>query len=100
MFHPVIEMRNGRMTVSRIFFGSRIHSWTRYISSCLSNVSDIDTSQLFITYVGLTKKDLDLITGIVKKKVNFENIYCQKAAPAIAVNAGPGTFGLLFAKKM
>ena len=100
MFHPVIEMRNGRMTVSRIFFGSRIHSWTRYISSCLSNVSDIDTSQLFITYVGLTKKDLDLITGIVKKKVNFDNIYCQKAAPAIAVNAGPGTFGLLFAKKM
>ena len=100
MFHPVIEMKNGKMTVSQIFFGSRVRSWTKYISSCLSNVSDIDKSMLFITYVGLNKKDLDLIKGIVEKKVKFENVYCQKASPAIAVNSGPGTFGLLFLKNM
>ncbi len=100
MVHPVIEMRNGKMTVSRVFFGSRLHSWSRYIASCLSNVSEIDTTVLFITYVGLTKKDLDLIKSLVEKRVRFENVYCQKASPAIAVNSGPGTFGLLYAKKM
>ncbi len=100
MVHPVIEMKNGKMTVGQIFFGSRSHSWTKYIASCLSNVSDIDKSTLFITYVGLNKKDLDLIKAIVEKRVKFDNVYCQKASPAIAVNSGPGTFGLLFLKKM
>ena len=100
MFHPVIEMKGGRMVTDKVFFGSRARSWARYIASCLSSVSDIDRSTLFITYVGLNKKDLDYIKSIVDKKVKFENVYCQKASPAIAVNAGPGTFGLLFAKKM
>ncbi len=100
MFHPVIEMKDGKMKVSQIFFGSRARSWTRYIASCLSNVSDIDTTQLFITYVGLSKKDLDFIRGIVEKRLHFDNVYFQKAAPAIAVNSGPGTFGLLFSKKI
>ena len=100
MFHPVIEMKSGKMVTGKIFFGSHARSWTRYIASCLSSVSDIDRSTLFITYVGLTKKDLDHIKSIVEKRVHFENVYCQKASPAIAVNAGPGTFGLLYAKKM
>ena len=100
MFHPVIEMKGGRMITDKIFFGSHTRSWARYIASCLSSVSDIDRSTLFITYVGLNKKDLDYIKSIVDKKVKFENVYCQKASPAIAVNAGPGTFGLLFARKM
>ena len=100
MFHPVIEMKGGKMVTGKIFFGSHARSWSRYIASCLSSVSDIDRSTLFITYVGLTKKDLDHIKSIVEKRVHFENVYCQKASPAIAVNSGPGTFGLLFSKKM
>jgi len=99
MFHPVIDMNNGKMTTYRFYFGSKAHAWSRYISSTLSNVSEIDRSVLFITYVGLSKKDLDRIKELVERKVKFERVYCQKAAPAIAVNSGPGTFGLLFADK-
>ena len=99
MFHPVIDMKNGKMGVGRFYFGSRARAWTRYIATTLSSVSDIDRRVLFITYVGLTKKDLDQIMALVEKRVHFENIYCQKASPTIAVNSGPGTFGLLFAKK-
>lgn len=96
MFHPVIDMKNGVMTTHRFYFGSRTHAWARYVSSTLAAVSDIDKSILFITYVGLTQKDLDLIISMVEKKVKFEHVYCQKASPTIAVNSGPGTFGLLF----
>jgi hypothetical protein len=56
----------------------------------------VDKRILFVTYVGLTQKDLDWITGEIKKKMDFDRIYFQKASPAIAVNCGPGTFGLLF----
>ena len=100
MCHPVINMKNGRMSTSEFYFGSRYHAWNRYINRCLANVTDIDTKMLFITYVGLSKKDIDLIRNIVEKRVHFENVYVQKASPAIAVNAGPGTFGLLYAKKV
>ncbi|MBR6909809.1 MAG: hypothetical protein IKN35_05940, partial [Lachnospiraceae bacterium] len=72
--------------------------WIKYITSALSSVSDIDTENLFITYVGLTKSDLDFIKDAVSKKVGFKNVYCRKASPSIAVNSGPGTFGLLFAR--
>ena len=100
MFHPVIDMKNGKITLGRFFFGSRLRAWTRYIITTLSPVSEIDTENLFITYVGLTKKDLDVIMSIVEKRVHFDNVYCQKASPTIAVNSGPGTFGLLYKRKM
>ena len=73
--------------------------WIRYISSCLSNVSAIDKSILFITYVGLTKKELDFVREQVERRVHFDNIYVQKASPTIAVNSGPGTFGLLYKRR-
>ncbi len=100
MIHPVINMRNGRMSTRQFYFGTKTHAWDRYISSCLSNASNIDKSILFITYVGLSKKELDYIKEQVEKKVHFENVYVQKASPTIAVNSGPGTFGLLYKKKM
>ena len=31
----------------------------------------------------------------IDSKVKFEEVYFQKASPVIAVNCGPGTFGLL-----
>ncbi len=99
MFHPVIDMIGGKMITKRFYFGTRHHAWGRYINSTLINVSDIDKKNLYITYVGLSIKELDYIADIVEKKVHFENVYFQKAAPSISVNCGPGTFGILFSLK-
>ncbi len=99
MLHPVIEMRNGRMTLRKFYFGSRKRAWNKYINSTLRSVTDIDKSELFITYVGLSQSDLDQIRELVAKKAQFEHVYLQKASPTIAVNSGPGTFGLLFRRK-
>ena len=100
MFRPVIEMKRGKMTLSNFFFGSRKRAWEKYIEKTLVSVSDIDNEILFITYVGLNKSDLDFIRKTVENKIAFEHVYCQKASPSIAVNCGPGTFGLLFANKL
>ena len=42
--------------------------------------------------------ELKEITKEVREKDAIENIIYQKASPAVAINCGPGTFGLLFAK--
>ena len=51
---------------------------------------------LFITHVGLDRRELEFIREEVLKRVEFKKIYVQKASPGIAVNVGKGTFGLLF----
>jgi DegV family protein with EDD domain len=99
MLHPVIVLKNSAMDVGRIIVGSKARYRKKYIEKTLSNPSEIDTSVLFITYVGMRKSEIEEVREEVLKHVKFEKIYLQKATSAIAVNSGSGTFGLLFARK-
>ena len=65
----------------------------------LKRPDTIDKRYLFVTYIGLTKKELDYIREEVEKRVSFERIYFQMGSPGIAVNVGPGTFGLIYLRK-
>jgi DegV family protein with EDD domain len=99
MIHPEIVMKKGKMGLGRFYIGSRESVWKKYIKTCLRAIKHADKRILFITYVGLTIKEQDWIRDMVEKRVKFERIIFQKASPAIAVNSGPGTFGLLFMDK-
>ena len=48
---------------------------------------------------GLTKRELDFIREEVEKRMSFDRIYFQAGSPGIAVNVGPGTFGLIYLRK-
>ena len=93
---PIITMKKGKLTLSKVLFESREKAWETYIVSTLRQIHKIDRRILFVTYVGLTSKELDFIKTEVEKRINFDMVYFQEASPAIAVNCGPGTFGLLF----
>ena len=99
MGRPVLRLRNGNMGVGMTYFGARENAWKSYINSVLTNAAKIDTSILFITYVGLTKRDTDWIREQVEKYQHFDEIYFKLASPAVSVNCGPGTFGLLYMEK-
>ncbi len=99
MLHPVLVLRNSSMKVGSIRMGTRDVVWRKYINATLRSPDRIDTRLLFITYVGLTRKELEEIEAKVKQKVPFEKVIYQKASPAISINSGPETFGLLFAMK-
>ena len=49
--------------------------------------------------IGLTKRELDFIREEVEKRMSFDRIYFQAGSPGIAVNVGPGTFGLIYLRK-
>ena len=95
MVKPVLVLKRGKMGVGNIYFGSRERVWKRYINSVLRRPSAIDKRCLFVTYVGITQKDMDWIRERVEKRMTFDKIYFQQASPVIAVNCGDGTFGLL-----
>ncbi len=95
MAHPVLKMKNGNLGVGGIYFGSTKGAWQKYIDSVLKHYWKYDKQRLFVTCVGLTKRDMEWIREYIESKAHFEEIYFQKASPVIAVNCGPGTFGLL-----
>ena len=99
MVRVVIGMKNGNTHPRGICFGSRDRAWRRYIKSTLRHKDRIDTSLLFITYVGLNREELDKIRDEVEKIVHFDEIRTQEASPAVAIDCGPGTFGLIWAYK-
>ncbi len=99
MGRPVLVLRKGKMGVGVMHFGSREKAWKAYINSALSTPSRIDEKILFVTYVGLSKRDTDWIKEQIEKRMSFDEIYFKQASPAISVNCGPGTFGLLYKVK-
>ena len=99
MIHPVIVLKKSSMKVGAIRVGARDYVWKKYITSALRNAQEIDKRTLFITYAGLTSKELKEIEEQVKSKMSFDNIIYQKVSPTVATNCGPGTFGLLFMLK-
>ena len=98
MMRPVLRMKNGKISVGKVFFGTQEDSWKKYIESELRFTQNIDKSLLFVTYVGMRQKDLDIIREEIMKRAQFERIIFQQASPVIALNCGPGTFGLLYKK--
>ena len=95
MARPVLRLKKGKMGVGKIYFGSRARAWQNYINSVLRTPDAIDRRLLFVTYVGISKREMDWIRQQIEKRMTFERIYFQKASPVIAVNCGNGTFGLL-----
>ncbi|MBO4450667.1 MAG: DegV family EDD domain-containing protein [Clostridiales bacterium] len=99
MGRPVLRLRNGKMGVGMTYFGARETAWKAYINSILAHTAKIDTSILFVTYVGISKRETDWIREQIEKYMHFDEIYFKQASPAVSVNCGPGTFGLLFVEK-
>ena len=99
MGRPVLEMKKGKLGLGITYFGSREKAWKSYINSALSRGSSIDTRLLFVTYVGINKRETDWIAEQIEKQMHFDEICFKQASPAIAVNSGPGTFGLLYLEK-
>ena len=96
MIHPVLTMKRGKLSLGGFYFGTRDDLCRKYVSSSLTTINKIDTRMLFVTYVGLNNKEKEEIAEEISKKMNFEKIYFHEASSVIAVNCGPGTFGLLF----
>lgn len=98
LLHPVIKLHKSKMTVGGIMMGSSAHVAEQYIRRTLKNVSEIDKSILFLTYSGMSSRQLTEIKKMVQKQCPFERIYLQKSSASISCNCGPGSFGLLFLK--
>ena len=88
------------MVVVGMGMGNFSHVAKSYIRKALINKGSIDRRILFITYSGMEVQRVQYIRDLVQQYCPFEHIYIQKASSSIASNCGPGSFGLLFMKKI
>ena len=99
MMHPVLVLSKGKIRLKKVIIGSRERARKKYISYAMRTAKRIDDREAFITYVGVSVKELDFINVEVENRVHFKNIYYQKASPAISADCGPGTFGVIYMTK-
>lgn len=96
LMRPVLRMRNDKMS----FFIAAGRYYRRHFIRGVINMRKrtIDPSLLLITYSGMTVDELRLVMEEAERCMHFDRVICMPTSSAIAINTGPGTFGLMFHK--
>lgn len=96
---PCIEVKDGKMSVVKKYRGNYAKSLANYVKERLTNRDDLDKQHLFVTHTPVSDECKNAVADAVKECADFENIYWSTAGCTISCHCGPGTLGVLFAKK-
>ena len=99
MLHPVLMLKNGDMVAGNMMIGTRKSSWEKYISKDLKKNEPRDGSRIIIECVGMSVAAKERIVEKVKQYASFDEIIVENASPAVSINCGPNTFGLIYMMK-
>lgn len=99
MLHPVLIMKNGKITLKTIRIGNYERAMMRYIKGELRHSNQIDQKRLFITHAGCMVKTISQIKAEVEKRCRFDEVTVTKASATISGNCGPESAGILFVYK-
>ena len=96
---PCIEVRDGRMQVSKKYKGKLRRCLNDYIRDRLLNREDIDPSRAFITHTVQDAALVEHAKKTVQESFPFAEVLVTDAGGTISSHCGPGTLGVLFIRK-
>ena len=96
---PCIEVKDGKMSVVKKYRGSFEKCLASYIKDRLQNRDDLDDQTLFLTRTVVSDTALETVSQAVAESQPFQNTYWSEAGCTVSCHCGPGTFGVLFARK-
>ncbi len=99
LLHPMMDMKDSGFRLIGLLSGNLQKARERFVRKMLANPEEIDPSVLFINYSGMRRSEVENLKEIILSILPFEQVYLQKTSPAIAVNCGPNSIGLVFARK-
>ncbi len=94
--HPVLAVRQSRIFLLGVHGGRLETAWKRYIRRHLMHKWRISREVVFITYVGCSVEQMELVCAEVQRQVPFEKVIVQKASFSNACNVGLGTIGIAY----
>ena len=98
--NPCIEVTGGKMDVGKKYRGAFNKIILQYVEDKLTDIDDIDTKRIFVTYPPGTSDDLiEEIVDKIKSFGNFDEIICCEAGCVISNHCGPTCVGILFYRK-
>ena len=97
--HPVLYMKNGRLTMKGIRIGNYEEAGIRYVKKELAHTEQIDKAHLFITHASCSSRHLQQIEKTAASCCSFDKITVNSASASVSSNCGPDAFGVLFLMK-
>lgn len=96
---PCIEVKDGKMSVVKKYRGNYAKCLTNYVKDRLTNRDDLDYETIFITNTPVSDDCYAGVMDAVKTLGHFQTIYETDAGCTVSCHCGPGTLGILFARK-
>ena len=96
---PCIEVRDGKMIVSKKYRGNYNKSLASYVKDRLADRDDIRRDVLFVTKTSVSDEEYAAVMEAVKTHGHFETVYETTAGCTASCHCGPGTLGVLFVRK-
>ena len=90
---------DGELKVVRKYRGSLPICVGKYVTDQLANREDIDRSMVFISSTQAKPGCMEAIKAGLRQYGNFENVYETDIGTTIGGYSGPGTIGIVFARK-
>ena len=97
---PCIDVKNGKMGVTKKYRGRYDKCLAAYVRDRLENREDLDTSMpIFITQTKVSDESYTAVKEAVATYGKFETVYETVAGCTVSCHCGPGTLGILFVRK-
>jgi len=96
---PCIEVKNGRMAVVKKYRGNYAKCLASYVKERISGRDDLDPDTLFCTSTVLSSECETAVKNAIAEVGGFTNVYESVAGCTVSCHCGPGTMGVLFARK-
>ena len=96
---PCIEVKSGKMSVSKKYRGNYAKCLATYVKDRLADRDDLDHGTLFVTHSPVDDNCVTAVKEAIAAYGDFENIYWTEAGCTVSCHCGPGTLGVLFVRK-
>ena len=92
---PCIEVKDGKMGVSRKYRGSYERCLKQYIADRMRTKDDVKPRRIFLTHTGVAAQAVEAVREMVLQEVPFAEVYEVRAGCSITSHCGENTFGII-----
>ena len=96
---PCIEVKDGKMSVSKKYRGTSEHAFSQYVQERLEGRDDIRPELAFITHPAAQPSVVQAAKDAAAKYGAFNEIIETNAGCTVSCHCGPHTLGILFIRK-
>jgi len=96
---PCIEVKNGKMGVTKKYRGSYAKCLANYVKDRLDGREDLTRELIFLTYTTVTEPCREAVLKAIEDYGHFQAMEECTAGCTISCHCGPGTLGVLYVRK-